>query len=185
MGKTALWRRTTLREFGKLLQYITEFQSRDLIELSEFFIENQPNVDYGKDYKKIFRTLGQDESADIQKCKLNEDNSFIFYYNCECDIDTRPVSRKIFLVTKLQDDYFLILERSYDAINTSFIDMSVPNFVGKKKPIFLRSISSHLGLSNLTANAYICDNIDGLREYLQFNFSKIKFDTHHNVYKSI
>lgn len=147
-----MWRRTTLSHYYK--HEIQNFNMRDLEELSMYFNENQPIIDYGLNYNKM--KLGTkfglpyilNNHADLDNYKLlNEDNSFVFAYKLyaqDKDYTHHKVSTnicdKLVLITKNTDDYFLVLDRS----RFLFKDL---------------------------IDVYICDDLEGLIEFLKHYFS--------------
>lgn len=147
-----MWRRTTLTHYYR--HDIQNFNMRDLEELSMYFNENQPLIDYGLNYNKmkLGYTFGLpyilNNRADLDNYKLlNEDNSFVFVYKLYTQDKDYPhykgspnICDKLVLITKDIDDYFLILDRS----KFSFKD---------------------------SIDVYICDDLEGLIEFLNHYFS--------------
>jgi len=136
-----MWRRTTLTHYYR--HDIQNFNMRDLEELSIYFNENQPLIDYGLNYNKVSKKCGSQITrmalnADYYRL-LNDDNSFVFWYKIK-ENKTGYISKNLIIITKNTDDYFLACE---------ICDR------GNKGEV----------------SCYICDDLEGLIIFLEDYFS--------------
>lgn len=161
------------------------FSYRDISEVSDFFNENYPDIDYsiGKTllnqntldsslftFQFLRFLINPDFVMDNKKRKsifksLNDDNVFVFSYLLEpvfmyhCSDCQR---RETFAIIKTDDDYFLIFKMNN------------------------RSPNSRQGGFNFKTESFICDDIDGLIDFLENHLSsilgKLKFSDKHKMY---
>lgn len=154
-----MWRRTTLAHYyGHEIQ---NFNMRDLEELSMYFNNNQPSIYYGLDYNKINKELSNFPEAinDHTRRLFNGENSFAFFYKL---FGKAPTG------TYRLSDTALGGEGGSSIVSNTIYDKLLV-ITKNTDDYFLVLEKSHSLID--TIDTYICDDLEGLIEFLDSYFS--------------